>query len=162
PAGGGGDPAPLARRGCAGPAPPQLRGLCSPRHPPARLRPVPAGRPGGRRSGWRAGPGPGTGALRPGLARPSRAWPAAGALGFPPAVRIGSLTGSADAAADLLAAARLPAGADTLGPVPVGDQERILVRVPRSAGRALADALHTAAGVRSARKAPDQVRIQID
>jgi primosomal protein N' (replication factor Y) len=47
--------------------------------------------------------------------------------------------------------------------VPAGDdQERMLVRVPRPAGRALAAALHAAAGVRSAKKARDPVRIQID
>jgi primosomal protein N' (replication factor Y) len=38
----------------------------------------------------------------------------------------------------------------------------MLVRVPRAAGRALAAALHAAAGVRSAKKARDPVRIQID
>lgn len=89
------------------------------------------------------------------------------ALGFPPAVRMASLTGRADAVADLLQAARLPAEAETLGPVPVSDAsdehtERTLVRVRRSQGPALADALRQAAGVRSARKAPDPVRIQID
>jgi primosomal protein N' (replication factor Y) len=85
------------------------------------------------------------------------------ALGFPPAVRMASLTGSSGAVADLLAAARLPPGAELLGPVPAGgEQERMLVRVPRSAGNALADALHAAAGVRSARKAPEPVRVQVD
>ncbi|HEY1488640.1 MAG TPA: primosomal protein N' [Micromonosporaceae bacterium] len=84
-------------------------------------------------------------------------------LGFPPAVRMASLTGAPDAVADLLAAARLPADADVLGPVPVTeDQERFLVRVPRSSARALSEALHAAAGVRSARKSPDPVRVQID
>jgi primosomal protein N' (replication factor Y) len=38
----------------------------------------------------------------------------------------------------------------------------LIVRVPRASGRALAAALHAAAGVRSARKAPDPVRIQLD
>jgi primosomal protein N' (replication factor Y) len=84
-------------------------------------------------------------------------------LGFPPAARFASVTGTADAVADLLAAARLPAGAELLGPIPVGEgQERMLVRVSRSAAPALAAALHAAAGVRSARKAPDPVRIQVD
>jgi primosomal protein N' (replication factor Y) len=84
-------------------------------------------------------------------------------LGFPPAVRVASITGTPEAVADLLAAAQLPEAADLLGPVPAGDnQERMLVRVPRSAGRALAAALHAAAGVRSAKKARDPVRIQID
>ena len=103
-------------------------------------------------------------------------------LGFPPATRMASLTGPRDAVADLLAAARLPDGAQLLGPIPVplrgggrgGGEgtgpghdpaepvERVLVRVARSAAPALAAALHAALGVRSARKAPDPVRVQLD
>ncbi|NJC72762.1 primosomal protein N' [Planosporangium thailandense] len=84
-------------------------------------------------------------------------------LRFPPAVRFASLTGSPDAVADLLATAELPPDAELLGPVPADDdQERMLVRVPRSAGRRLAASLHAAAGVRSAKKARDPVRVQID
>jgi primosomal protein N' (replication factor Y) len=84
-------------------------------------------------------------------------------LGFPPAVRFASLTGSPDAVADLAGAARLPPDAETLGPVPAGEgAERLLLRVPRGDGSALARALHDAAAVRSARKAPDPVRIQLD
>ncbi|MEN3309261.1 MAG: hypothetical protein V7603_5463 [Micromonosporaceae bacterium] len=84
-------------------------------------------------------------------------------LGFPPAVRMASLTGAPPAVAELLELARLPDGTDTLGPVPLPDgQERMLLRVPRSAGRALADALHEATGVRTAKKAPDPVRVQVD
>jgi primosomal protein N' (replication factor Y) len=85
------------------------------------------------------------------------------ALGFPPAVRTASLTGSAEAVAELLELADLPEGATVLGPVPsTKDAERVLLRVARSAGPALAAALHAAAGVRSARKATDPVRIRID
>jgi len=84
-------------------------------------------------------------------------------LGFPPAARMASLTGPAEAVADMLTLAALPEGAELLGPVPVGDDERALVRVAsRTAGGALARALHAAAGVRSARKADGAVRIQID
>jgi primosomal protein N' (replication factor Y) len=89
-------------------------------------------------------------------------------LGFPPAVRVATVTGPPDAVADLLAAARLPEEADLLGPVPVPGEstedrrERMIIRVPRGAGRALAGALHAAAAVRSARKAVDPVRIQLD
>ncbi len=84
-------------------------------------------------------------------------------LAFPPAARMASLTGAAGAVADLLALTALPDGADVLGPVPVGEDERILVRVAsRTVGGALAGALHAAAGVRSARKADGAVRIQID
>ncbi|HEY7225223.1 MAG TPA: primosomal protein N' [Micromonosporaceae bacterium] len=94
-------------------------------------------------------------------------------LGFPPAARLASVTGPASAVAELLALAELPEGADVLGPVPVGQprpgqepgqaEQRVLVRVAqRSAGPALAAALHAAAGVRSARKAEGSVRIQVD
>jgi primosomal protein N' (replication factor Y) len=89
-------------------------------------------------------------------------------LGFPPAARVATVTGGAAAVAELLAAAELPEGTQLLGPVPAGggpagdDGERMLLRVPRGGGAALAAALHAAAGVRSARKAPDPVRIQVD
>jgi primosomal protein N' (replication factor Y) len=84
-------------------------------------------------------------------------------LGFPPAARMASLTGPADAVAELLTLAELPDDADTLGPVPIGDEERVLVRVAsRSSGAALASSLHAAAGVRSARKAEGSVRVQVD
>ena len=60
-------------------------------------------------------------------------------LGFPPAVRMASLTGTAAAVADLLAAADLPAEAQVIGPVPADDgAERMLLRVPRPQGAALA------------------------
>ncbi|MEU7751945.1 primosomal protein N' [Micromonospora sp. NPDC049171] len=84
-------------------------------------------------------------------------------LGFPPAVRMASVTGPAEAVADLLAAARLPTDAEVLGPVPAEEgRERMLVRVPRSRAAALAEALHSAAGARAARKAADPVRLQVD
>ncbi|WP_373320787.1 primosomal protein N' [Rhizocola hellebori] len=84
-------------------------------------------------------------------------------LGFPPVAQLASLTGSAAAVAEMLEEAGMPEGAEVLGPLPVGqDQERMLVRVRRSAGPALARALHEASGVRSARKAADMVRVQLD
>ena len=84
-------------------------------------------------------------------------------LRFPPAARMASVTGTAGAVADLLAAARLPEGAELLGPVPAGEgQERMLIRVSRSRAAALAAALHAAAGVRTARRAAQPVRVQID
>lgn len=95
--------------------------------------------------------------------------------GFPPAARMASLTGSPAAIRELLADARLPDGAEVLGPVPVPvppgapqagadaqQKERALIRVPRAGGHALARALKEAQGVRSARKAADTVRVQID
>ncbi|MEH0843709.1 primosomal protein N' [Micromonospora sp. CPCC 205711] len=84
-------------------------------------------------------------------------------LGFPPAMKMASVTGPAEAVADLLAQARLPDDAEVLGPVPADeDRERMLVRVPRARAAALAEALHSAAGVRSARKAAEPVRLQVD
>jgi primosomal protein N' (replication factor Y) len=90
-------------------------------------------------------------------------------LGFPPVTRMAALSGSPGALADFLAALRLPEGADLLGPVPEpprpgaeGERERYLVRVPRTGGAALAQALTGVQGVRSARKAPEHVRVQLD
>lgn len=84
-------------------------------------------------------------------------------LGFPPAARFVSLTGQAEAVQDLLTVARLPDGAEILGPVPAAeDQERMLVRISRGRAAELAHALHEAAGVRSAKKAALPVRVQVD
>ncbi|MFI0407115.1 primosomal protein N' [Actinomadura sp. 3N508] len=93
-------------------------------------------------------------------------------VGFPPAARMASLTATSAAIRELLADARLPDGAEVLGPVPVPsapatgadvqEKERALVRVPRAGGHALARALKEAQGVRSARKATETVRVQID
>ncbi|GAA4625395.1 hypothetical protein GCM10023196_029360 [Actinoallomurus vinaceus] len=84
-------------------------------------------------------------------------------LGFPPAVRMASLTGSPQAIRELVEAAELPPDAEVLGPVEVGDgQERALVRVDRARGVALARSLKAAQAARSARKAADVVRVQID
>ncbi|MFI7442126.1 primosomal protein N' [Nonomuraea indica] len=85
-------------------------------------------------------------------------------LGFPPAVRMATLTGAAAAVRQMLDETRLPPAAQVLGPVPVGDggQERAMVRVPRTDGAALAAALKGAGGVRTARKAPDVVKVSVD
>jgi primosomal protein N' (replication factor Y) len=91
------------------------------------------------------------------------------ALHLPPAAAVASLTGSAPALDQFLAAAQLPGQAEVLGPVAVtsrtpgdDDTQRLIVRVPRRHGRELAAALHAAAGVRSAHKDTGPVRIQID
>jgi primosomal protein N' (replication factor Y) len=91
---------------------------------------------------------------------------------LPPAARMASLTGGRDALRHLLEVAHLPGDAEVLGPVPAGrgrphvdgelELERFIVRVPRSRGRDLAEALHAASGVRSARKDPGSVRVQVD
>jgi primosomal protein N' (replication factor Y) len=84
-------------------------------------------------------------------------------LGFPPAVRMAALDGAPEALAGL----EIPAGAEALGPVPVpgereGERERLLVRVPRSKGSALAVALAAVQAGRSARKLPEALRVQLD
>ena len=100
-------------------------------------------------------------------------------LGFPPATRMVAVTGTSNAVHGLLAAATLPASADRIGPVEIDrprsgaaaraaaddavpPEQRLLIRVPRADGGALAASLHAAAAVRSARKDPDPVRIMFD
>ncbi|MEO3812441.1 primosome assembly protein PriA, partial [Sphaerisporangium sp. B11E5] len=90
-------------------------------------------------------------------------------LGFPPAVRMATLTGTPAAVREMIVSLRLPRETQMLGPVPVetpgrpgGEEERAMLRVPWSVGPALARELKAAAGVRSARKAPDLVRVCMD
>ena len=99
-------------------------------------------------------------------------------LGFSPAVRMAALTGPPAALAELLGAAAMPGGTETIGPVPVGGgaataasrrgavrraaDERVLLRVSRAHGMELARALKAAAAARSARKATDPVKIVLD
>ncbi|TYB67831.1 primosomal protein N' [Nonomuraea sp. PA05] len=85
-------------------------------------------------------------------------------LGFPPAVRMATLTGAAGAVRQMLEEVRLPPDAQVLGPVPVDEsgQERVMIRVRRAGGAALAAALKGASGVRAARKTPDVVRVSVD
>ncbi|HKR50569.1 MAG TPA: primosome assembly protein PriA, partial [Pseudonocardiaceae bacterium] len=84
-------------------------------------------------------------------------------LGFPPAVRMAAL----DATPDALAGLEVPEEAEVLGPVPVpgeldGGRERLLIRVPRSQGLALATALAAVQAGRSARKLPEPLRVELD
>jgi primosomal protein N' (replication factor Y) (superfamily II helicase) len=97
-------------------------------------------------------------------------------LGFPPAVRMAAVAGSAPAVDSLLSS--MTPGFEVLGPVPVAaspdpvpagadlasadEQVRALVRAPRSQGAALAAALHAAQAARSARKEGGGVRVQLD
>jgi len=83
------------------------------------------------------------------------------AVGFPPAVRMAALQGPAAAVAELLAGLELPGSADLLGPVAAGDEERVLIRVPRADGARLAEALKAGIAVRSARKS-EHVRVVLD
>jgi primosomal protein N' (replication factor Y) len=84
-------------------------------------------------------------------------------LGFPPSVRFAELRGSA-AAIDELAAGRLPPSAERLGPTPTGraDEQRLLLRVPLADAAALSAALRAGQSSRSARKAAEPVRVQVD
>ncbi len=72
-----------------------------------------------------------------------------------------AVDGPPEAVAELVASVELPEGADVLGPVPAGDGERLLVRVPRSQGAELAAALKAAVAGRSARKEP-LLRVELD
>jgi primosomal protein N' (replication factor Y) len=96
-------------------------------------------------------------------------------VGLPPSVHIAALDGPADAVPTLLDHTELPDGAELLGPVelPPGARRpagvaaeapvtRMLVRVPRQQGLALAAALRRAAAVVSARQDIEPVRVQID
>lgn len=80
---------------------------------------------------------------------------------LPPAARLATLTGSPGAIADALTLLDLPEGTDVLGPVPEGEQQRVILRCPRSVGSALSAALLELQRVRSARKL-DPVRVQVD
>ncbi len=97
------------------------------------------------------------------------------AVSLPPAVHIAVVDGASDAVAALLAQATLPEDVDVLGPVDlppgvrrppataVEDQViRMLIRVPREEGLALAAALRQATAVTSARHDHEAVRAQID
>ncbi|MEV0946592.1 primosomal protein N' [Rhodococcus sp. NPDC049939] len=98
-------------------------------------------------------------------------------VGFPPAIHLAAIDGSARGIADLLDVTELPGYAELLGPVelPAGERlpfssdspepaevERMLIRVPRSDGSALAKALRESQAVRSARKDSQPTRVQID
>ena len=97
-------------------------------------------------------------------------------LGFPPAVHLAAIDGSEGAISALLAATELPEAATTLGPVPLPPGERLpasgddpddpgarmLVRVPRAAGGALARALAAGRAHLGARHTTPALRIGID
>jgi primosomal protein N' (replication factor Y) len=80
---------------------------------------------------------------------------------LPPAARVATITGEAGAVSDMLVLVDLPDHAEVLGPVPSGEEERVVVRVPHAAGHALATALGQAQRARSARKLTP-VRVQLD
>ncbi|WP_327101674.1 primosomal protein N' [Nocardia vinacea] len=97
-------------------------------------------------------------------------------VGFPPAVRMAAIDGTPDSISELLSAAKLPDNVNLLGPVPLppgarkpfdsGDTpaevERMLLRVDRTSGAALARALTAAQAVRSTHRSDAPLRVQID
>lgn len=98
-----------------------------------------------------------------------------GEVGLPPAVHMAAVDGTPKAVTALLDHALLPEGAERLGPVdlPFGarrppgldadaEVSRMLVRVPRAGGLALAAALRRATAVLSARHDQEPSRVQID
>ncbi|MFC0224670.1 primosomal protein N' [Nocardioides zeicaulis] len=80
---------------------------------------------------------------------------------LPPAARIATLTGDLGALDDALHLIDLPEGGELLGPVPAGEEHRLVVRVPWAHGAALSQALGDLQRMRSARKL-DPVRVQVD
>ena len=80
---------------------------------------------------------------------------------LPPAYRLATVTGDPGALDDALTLLGSPDGVDVLGPVPVGDEARAVLRTPRARGAALSKALGELQRVRSARKL-DAVRVQVD
>jgi primosomal protein N' (replication factor Y) len=82
---------------------------------------------------------------------------------LPPASRLATITGEPGAVDDALTLLDAPPSAETLGPVPFGEdgEQRVVVRVPRAHGTALSQALGLLQRVRSARKL-DAVRVQVD
>jgi primosomal protein N' (replication factor Y) len=89
-------------------------------------------------------------------------------LGFPPAVRMASVEGPVGVVGGFVDTLELPAGATVLGPVELEVdhdgvlQERLLVRVPRGQGEALATSLKQGRILRASRRAAGRIRIQLD
>ncbi|MCZ4079710.1 primosomal protein N' [Rhodococcus sp. H36-A4] len=97
---------------------------------------------------------------------------------FPPAVHVAAIDGTTASITALVEAAGLTDEVEVLGPVDLpdgqrapagggeevlpGDVQRLLLRVPRNAGGALARSLAEAQAARSARKSTSSIRVQID
>jgi primosomal protein N' (replication factor Y) len=80
---------------------------------------------------------------------------------LPPAARIATVTGDIGALDDVLHLLDPPEGTEVLGPVPLADEHRVVLRVPRRHGEELSAALGDLQRARSARKL-DPVRVQVD
>ncbi len=111
-----------------------------------------ATRPSPRCRRWCAGTRPGSRAARSAERQEAH---------LPPASRLATITGEPGAVDDAVTLLDLPEGAEVLGPVPVDDEERVVVRVPRAHGGRLSRALGELQRARSGRKL-DAVRIQVD
>lgn len=81
-----------------------------------------------------------------------------------PAARVAEITGDSPDVKELLSLAELPPNAEVIGPTHPEDGEaaRAIIRAPRSQGAALASALKSAGGVRSARRSGGVARVRID
>ena len=95
-------------------------------------------------------------------------------VALPPSVHMAALDGPADAVAAILGEVHLPEAAELLGPVPLppgarrppgipadASVTRMLVRVPREQGLALAAELRRGVAVVSARQSHEPVRVQM-
>lgn len=83
-------------------------------------------------------------------------------LGFPPAMKMAALSGPNGTPEKLAAELPPDLGAEPIGPIPIDEQtERLLLRVRRRDGAAMASALARANATRANAKA-EPVRIQID
>ena len=80
---------------------------------------------------------------------------------LPPASRVATLTGPGELLEAALGTLQLPAGAEVLGPVEVEEDQRYVIRVPRTAGAQLSSALQALQAQRSARKEP-HLRVDVD
>jgi primosomal protein N' (replication factor Y) len=80
---------------------------------------------------------------------------------LPPASRVASLLVDPAEAEEVLGSLELPPGTEVLGPVPVEEQVRYLLRAPRRLGTALSDSLRAMQVRRSTRKLP-HVRVEVD
>lgn len=98
-----------------------------------------------------------------------REWEERAAAGFPPAVRMVMVEGSAAALTEFRELARLPASAEVLGHVPIAPPpgsdsplERLTVRSSLVDGAALVGAVRAVAAIRTARKSEGALRIRVD
>jgi primosomal protein N' (replication factor Y) (superfamily II helicase) len=81
--------------------------------------------------------------------------------GLPPTEKVATITGSPGAVDDAKTLLRLPEAAEIYGPSPIGNEERLVIKMPRDAAATLSAALLEFQGLRAARKL-EPVRVQVD